>query len=74
MKRTVSQVFGPTVSKGVDFVLFLLEISFAELLWWSSGQDQMLPTQGLGLISGQGTRSHMLQLRIHVPQLKILCA
>ena len=25
---------------------------------------------GLGLIPGQGTRSHMLQLRVHMPQLK----
>ena len=25
---------------------------------------------GLGSIPGQGTRSHMLQLRVHVPQLK----
>ena len=29
---------------------------------------------GLGLILGQGTRSHMLQLRVHMPQLKILHA
>ncbi|TEA22649.1 hypothetical protein DBR06_SOUSAS14710042, partial [Sousa chinensis] len=36
---------------------------------------------GPGAIPGQGTRSHMLQLRVHVPQLKlphaatkILCA
>ena len=27
-----------------------------------------------GLISGWGTRSHMLQLRVHKPQLKILSA
>ena len=27
---------------------------------------------GPGLIPGQGTRSHMLQLRIPMPQLKIL--
>ena len=26
---------------------------------------------GPGLIPGQGTRSHMLQLRVHMPQLKI---
>ena len=25
---------------------------------------------GLGSISAQGTRSHMLQLRVHMPQLK----
>ena len=29
---------------------------------------------GLGSISGQGTRSHMLKLRGHMPWLKILCA
>ena len=29
---------------------------------------------GPGLIPGQGTRSHMLQLRAHMLQLKILCA
>ena len=29
---------------------------------------------GPGSIPGQGTRSHMLQLQVHVPQLKILCA
>ena len=29
---------------------------------------------GLGSIPGQGTRSHMLQLRFHMLQLKILCA
>ena len=27
--------------------------------------------RGLGSIPGQGTRSHTLQLRVHVPQLKI---
>ena len=26
---------------------------------------------GLGLIPGQGYRFHMLQLRVHMPQLKI---
>jgi len=26
---------------------------------------------GPGLIPSQGTRSHMLQLRVHMPQLKI---
>ena len=26
---------------------------------------------GLVLTPGQGTRSHMLQLRVHIPQLKI---
>ena len=26
---------------------------------------------GLGLIPGQGTRSHILQLGVHMPQLKI---
>ena len=29
---------------------------------------------GPGSTPGQGTRSHMLQLRVHMPQLKILCA
>ncbi|TEA41477.1 hypothetical protein DBR06_SOUSAS27010023, partial [Sousa chinensis] len=29
---------------------------------------------GLGLISGQGTRSHMPQLRVPMPQVKILHA
>ena len=29
---------------------------------------------GPGLIPGQGTRSHMWQLRVLMPQLKILCA
>ena len=29
---------------------------------------------GMGLIPGQGTRSHMLPLRVHMPQLKILHA
>ena len=29
---------------------------------------------GTGLITGQGTRSHKLQLRVHTPQLKIPCA
>ena len=29
---------------------------------------------GSDLIPGQGTRSHMLQLRVHMPQLKILRA
>ena len=39
--------------------------------------DSMLPMQGAwGSISGQGTRSHMLQLKILLPQWrsKILCA
>ena len=30
--------------------------------------------EGLSLIPGQGTRSHMLQLRVCMAQLKILCA
>ena len=30
--------------------------------------------RGLGLIPGQGTRSHILKLRVHLPQLKILHA
>ena len=30
--------------------------------------------RGQGLIPGQGTRSHMLKLRAHKPQLKIPCA
>ena len=31
--------------------------------------------RGMGSICGQGTRSHVLQLRVHMPQLKILlCA
>ncbi|TEA14718.1 hypothetical protein DBR06_SOUSAS3110025, partial [Sousa chinensis] len=29
---------------------------------------------GPGSIPGQGTRSHMPQLRVHILQLKILCA
>ncbi|TEA34285.1 hypothetical protein DBR06_SOUSAS3610024, partial [Sousa chinensis] len=29
---------------------------------------------GLGSIPGQGALSHMPQLRVHMPQLKILCA
>ena len=29
---------------------------------------------GLGSIPGQGTRSHMLQRRVHLPQLKIVDA
>ena len=28
---------------------------------------------GLGLIPGQGIKSHMLKLRVHMQQLKILC-
>ena len=31
-------------------------------------------TEGLSLIPGQATRFHMLQLRVHIPQLKILSA
>ena len=27
--------------------------------------------EGLGLVPGWGTRSHLLQLRVHMPQLKI---
>ena len=35
----------------------------------------MLPTQGAwGLIPGQGTGSHMMQLRVHLEQLKTLHA
>ena len=30
--------------------------------------------RGLGLIPGRGTRSHVLQLRVCVPQLKTPCA
>ena len=28
-------------------------------------------TGGPGLVPGQGSRSHMLQLRVHMPQLKV---
>ena len=35
-----------------------------ELPWWSSGEDSAPNAGGLGLIPGQGTRSHMLQLRL----------
>ena len=28
----------------------------------------MLPVQGPGSVPGQGTRSHMLQLRAHLPK------
>ena len=39
----------------------------------SSGWDSVLPMQrGLDSVPGQGTRSHLLQLRVHMPQLKIL--
>ena len=33
--------------------------------------NSTLPKQGPGLIPDQGTTSHMLQLRVHMPQLKI---
>ena len=36
------------------------------------GEDSSLPMQGAqGSIPGQGTRSYMLQLRVHMPELKI---
>ena len=37
-------------------------------------RTQHMQCQGPSLIPGQGTRSHMLQLRVHMPQLKILQA
>ena len=44
------------------------------LPWWSSGWLWVPIARGTGLIPGWGTRSHMLQLRIHLPPLKILHA
>lgn len=42
------------------------------LPWWSrSGQDSALPMQGPGSIPALGTRSHVPQLRVLMPQLKI---
>ena len=42
--------------------------------WCLVVRTQHMQCQGRSLIPGQGTRSHMLQLRIHMPQLKILHA
>ena len=56
-----------------DYALFL-KVTWG-LCWWSSGWDSTLPVRGRpGLIPGQGTRSHMSQLGVHMPQLKIRCA
>ena len=41
------------------------------LPWWSSGQDCAPNVGGPGSIPGQGTRPHMPQLRVCMPQLKI---
>ena len=53
-----------------------LNLLFEEGVWGTSLVVQWLrlctPNAGaLGLIPGQGTRSHMLQLRLHFPQLNI---
>ena len=42
------------------------------LPWWSSGLDFELPMQGTSTIPGEGTRSHMLKLRVWMLQLKDL--
>ena len=53
--------------KNVLVIIVLILISkdvFEGLPWWSSGQDPELPMQRTwGSIPGQGTRSHMPQLR-----------
>ena len=40
----------------------------------ASGYDSVPSTVGPGLMAGQRTRSRVPQLKIHMPQLKILCA
>ena len=45
------------------------------LSWWLSGLRLPLPMQGTWVLSpGQGTRSHMLQLRVCKLRVKISCA
>jgi len=38
------------------------------LPWWSSAEIFVLPMQGPSSVPGQGTRSHMLQPRVHLPK------
>ena len=49
-------------------------IEISGIPWCLVVSTQRMQCQGPGLIPGQGTRSHMLQLRVHTPQLKILRA
>ena len=49
-------------------------IEISGIPWCLVVRTQRMQCQGPGLIPGQGTRSHMLQLRVHMPQLKILHA
>ena len=49
----------------------LFEIGAPGLPWWPRWVHAP-NAGGLGLIPGQGTLSHMLQLRVHMLQLKIL--
>ena len=41
--------------------------------WWSSGQDSLLPVQGAKVPTlVRELRSHLMQLSVYLPQLKIL--
>ena len=49
--------------------------NFVGLPWWSRGSGLCAPNAGAqGSIPGQGTRSCMPQIRVHMLQLNILCA
>ena len=52
---------GGNHSKIFFFKILWLKMTAAGLPWWHSGWDSMLPMQAA--IPGEGTRSHMLQLR-----------
>ena len=42
-----------------------------ELPWWSVAETLCSQCRGVDLIPGQGTRSHMPQLRVHMLQLNV---
>ena len=57
-------VGSPCSSKASVLLDFISTCSSKGLPWWSGGWGSVLPVQGaLISIPGQGTRSHMLQLR-----------
>ena len=74
----------PTKCPQFLWMLSMEVILCADIIYKNDIHETSLVVQWLGLcapnagdpgsIPGQGTRSHMLQPRVRMPQLKILCA
>ena len=73
-EENMSFALALAVTHGAIFPLFVLTLYIRYFAGGPVTKAQAPNLGGLGSIPGQGTRSHMMQLRICMPQLKILCA